>query len=259
MEYDIELARHHAHLMRAVSIRAGDRVLDIGCGTGQTTRDVARLATDGCAIGIDIMEQSLRRQGRAANVDEVTHAHLVCSDGEHLPFAPASFDVAISRFGTMFFDDPTAAFREIYRSLRPAGCLVMMVWQTTAKNEWAVEIDAALNGATTAKTTEGKGASAFSLGDTMAVKHLLHSTGFVDVTFEDVREPVNYGATVESALAFVRKFATVSEAISTMSPADQALALEQLRQLMNDHLTDDGVLFQSASWIVTALTSAIES
>src|SRR4051812_35837339 len=113
LNYDSEVQHHHSRLLRAVKVRRKDRVLDIGCGMGQTTRDVARVATGGCVLGVDLAIAALRR-ARELSSGSAPNARYVRADAAHLPFPAATFDVAISRFGTMFFNNPVAAFTSIH-------------------------------------------------------------------------------------------------------------------------------------------------
>ena len=122
-DYDAELRRHTAHFFAAAKVGAGDRVLDIGCGTGQTTREAARAAVDGVAVGVDISEVMLEQARRISDDEELSNISFELADAQVNPFPPTSFDLCISRFGVMFFADPVAAFTNIARALRPGGRL----------------------------------------------------------------------------------------------------------------------------------------
>src|SRR5918994_6055679 len=139
IDYDAELRRHNEVLRRAYSFRRDDHVLDIGSGTGKTTREAGRIAVDGSVVGIDVSEQMIDRARELTQAEGLANVTFVRADAQVHPFAPERFDVAISRFGTTFFSDPVAAFANIARSIRSAGRLVMMVWQAHEHNEWSVE------------------------------------------------------------------------------------------------------------------------
>jgi SAM-dependent methyltransferase len=160
-------------------------------------------------------------------------------------FPQEHFDLAISRFGTMFFDDPVAAFATIARALRPAGRLVMMVWQAAERNEWDVAVRRSLGAA-------GGGPDPFSLADPPTVREILRDAGFTGVIFTDVDEPVYYGPDVAAALDWVRGFTCTAEALKRLDPAASARAVERLRATLAAHLTGDGVQFGSRAWIITA-------
>src|SRR5215475_11978336 len=106
--YDAELRRHNEVLRRASGIQHRDHVLDIGCGTGQTTRQAARAAVAGSALGLDVAAPAIERARELARVDGLRNVAFERADAEVYPFAPRRFDAAISRFGTMFFNDPGA-------------------------------------------------------------------------------------------------------------------------------------------------------
>jgi SAM-dependent methyltransferase len=244
--FDSELRPHNERLRAAAAVRRGDRVLDIGCGAGQTTREAARAAAPGTVLGVDVSAPMLERAREltaAEGLDNVTYEH---GDAQTHPFAPASVDLAISRFGTMFFADPVAAFANIGRALRPGARLVLLVWQAAERNEWEVAIDAALG------VTPTPAFHPFSLGDPDATTRILDRAGFGEIGFAWVREPVFYGRDVEEALAWVRGFSTTRDALAALDPDGAARALERLRAMLAEHRGDDGVLFDSRSWLITA-------
>jgi SAM-dependent methyltransferase len=165
-------------------------------------------------------------------------------------FDPARFDRAISRFGTMFFSDPTAAFANIAAALRPDARLVLLVWQRREHNEWARAIDAALG---EAAQPPPPGADPFSLGDADATPSILKAAGFDDIRFEDVHEPVIYGRDLDTALAWVRGFQNTSAALANLSDREAARTIERLREMLATHYSDKrGVVLASRSWLITA-------
>ena len=250
VDYDAELRRYHEVLAAVWGVRPGDRVLDIGCGTGQTTRHAARLAAGGSVLGVDVSEPALELARRQAEDDGLRTVAFERADAQAHPFAGDRFDIAISRFGTMFFADPPAAFANIERALVPAGRLTMLVWQAKKDNEWAVAIERVFP-----TIGDGGGPNAFSLGEPDDTTALLHTTGFVDVTVAEVRQPVYYGSDVDTALAWVRGFSTTANALRQLDPPAAEHALDLLRKTMADHLGADGVWFDSAAWLVTARRS----
>ena len=160
--YDAELRAHHEHLRAAYGISPGDEVLDIGCGTGLTTREAARAAAPGRVVGVDVSERMLERARQVTAAERLGNVRYVLGDAQVHRFDPAGLDVAIRRFGTMFFSDPAAAFANIAAALRPEARLVLLVWQRLEDNEWARAIDAALGDAA---QPPPPGADPFSLGD----------------------------------------------------------------------------------------------
>ena len=245
--YDDELRAHNERLRAAAGVRGGERVVDIGCGAGLTTREAARAAAPGAVLGIDVSGPALERARELAAADGLENVTYEEGDCQTYPFVPRSFDVAISRFGVMFFSDPVAAFGNIARALRPDGRFVALVWQRHGDNEWAVAVDEAVG------STMADDMSAFSLGDPDVTTRILERAGFDDVGFEDVNEPVFYGPDLAAALEWVRGFRDVSESLSRFDPDARDRALERLRDVLAAHRRRDrGVAFDSRAWLVTA-------
>jgi SAM-dependent methyltransferase len=249
--YDVELRAHHEHLRAAYGIGRGDEVLDIGCGTGLTTREAGRATAPGRVLGVDVSERMLERARELTARERLESVNYELGDAQMCRFDPERFDVAISRFGTMFFSDPAAAFANIASALRPQGRLVWLVWQRREMNEWALAIDGALGSA--AKLPPPT-ADPFSLGDAEATREMLELAGFDAVRLEGVHEPVLYGHDIDTALGFVCGFQDVSAALGAMSHEAAAQAMDQLRETIEAHYAgDQGVAFDSRSWLITAV------
>lgn len=247
VDYDAELRRHDGVLRRASRVRAGDHVLDIGCGTGATTRRAAREAGTGSALGIDISAPAIERARKLSDgIGNITFRH---ADAQAHRFPREHFALAISRFGTMFFDDPVAAFTNIGQALRPAGRLVMLVWQSRRRNEWSLAVRRSLTASEEPATGRP---SAFSLAEPSTVEGILTAAGFTGVALTDVQEPVFYGADVTAGLDWVRGFSCTSEILTRLDPAAAARALRRLRDTLAAHQGADGIWFDSRAWLVTA-------
>jgi SAM-dependent methyltransferase len=248
--YDAELRAHHEHLRAAYGINPGDDVVDIGCGTGLTTREAARAAAPGRVVGVDVSERMLERARQLTAAERLDNVQYQLGDAQVHRFEPAGFDVAISRFGTMFFSDPAAAFANIASGLRPGGRLVLLVWQRRERNHWMQAIDAALGDSA---QRPQPGMDPFSLGDAQATKRMLENAGFTGMRFQDVHEPVLYGRDLEAALAIIRGFQDTRAALASLSDAEAARTVERLRETLAAHYTDErGVALDSRSWLITA-------
>ncbi len=250
MDYDAELRLLGEVFRRACGIEPHDRVLDIGCGTGQTTREAARRAGEGGALGVDSSAEAIERARERARTEGIRNVTFVHADAEVYPFPSERFDLAISRFGTMFFDAPLDAFANVGRALRPAGGLVMMVWQGHGQNEWSRAIGDALGGSGHGPAPGGP--DPFSLADPAIVEGILDATGFTDVGFTDVHQPIYFGPDVAAALEWVRGFTCTKEVLARLGTAAADRALERLRGTLGAHASGDGVWFDSRAWIVKA-------
>jgi SAM-dependent methyltransferase len=252
VDYDAELVRYREVLRGACGIRRDDRVLDVGCGAGQTTRDAARVAPAGSAVGVDISESMLQRARSLAESEQLHNVSFVRADAQVHPFLSDHFDVVISRFGTMFFADPVAAFANIGSALRPGGRLVMLVWRAGHEVECFMSIQRAIAPNETAPVAPSETLDPFSLADLHTTERILTGGGFGNVTFTDVREPVYYGADVDAALEWVRGFSFVEQQLRKLDPASREQALERLRRTLVAHGSRQGVWFDSRAWLVIA-------
>jgi SAM-dependent methyltransferase len=232
-------------LRRACDVQPGEQVLDIGCGSGLATREAARAARAGGALGVDISASAIERARELAREQGVHNVAFEHGDAQAHRFPQGRFDLAMSSFGTMFFGDPVAAFGNIGRAVRRGGRLVMMVWQAAERNEWEVAIRRVVGVASGVP-------DAFSLADPPNVTGILAAAGFADVAFTDVHEPVYYGPDVATALGWVRGFACTREILGRLDPAAADRTLGRLREMLAGRLSGNGVWFGSRAWIVAA-------
>lgn len=246
--YDAELARHHPHLLAAARVGTFDRVLDIGCGAGQTTREAARAAAKANVLGIDISADMLEIARQRSAKARLANVAFELGDAQHHHFPAAGFDLCISRFGVMFFADPVAAFANIARAMRPGARLAWMVWQSQDRNPWSGAIRQALAPGAAVVTDAGK---AFSLGDPAIATELLSTAGFGSIDFAEVREPVFYGSDVNAALDALVGLYMVKDALAGADEPPEK-PLQRLRNLLEKHMTAEGVMFDSRAWIISA-------
>jgi SAM-dependent methyltransferase len=252
--YDRSVGAYHQPFLAAARIQATDRVLDIGCGNGQTTRDAALLANRGTAVGVDLSSDLVENARRIASAQGVVNAEFVHADAQVYPFAPASYEVAISRTGCMFFGDPVAAFRNIRRALRPGGRLTLLTWQELARNEWICAFLDALTAGRPPDPPPSEAPGPFSLGDPERVRRVLAAAGFSGVELESRREPMWFGQDADIAYEFVSSLGLVRWMLSRLDDERRRAARQALRQTIDEHGTADGVCYDSAAWLVTAVT-----
>jgi len=253
--FDAEARPHNERFRAAAGVSARDRVLDVGCGTGQTTRDAARAAVDGNALGVDLSAQMLDHARRRSREEGLTNVSFLQADAQVHRFPAASFEVCISRFGTMFFADPVAAFSNIGHALRPGGRLVLMVWQARDRNEWTTAVREALAGDNPVPPPPAEGPHPFSLADPAVAGGILAAAGFADIGFTDVHEPVFYGPDSAVALDVVRGLRSTRDLLAGLDAGETEQALRRLRATLAAHQTGDGVVFDARTWIISARRS----
>lgn len=247
------LAGYHHQLLAAAAIRTTATVLDIGCGNGQTTRDAARCASAGSAIGVDLSSHMIEFARQLAEQERLANATFLQADAQIHPFPDQGFDVAISRFGAMFFGDPPAAFTNIARAVRPGGRLILLAWQPSERNEWQGEFRTALAAGRELPKPKPGAPGPFSLSDPDRVRRLLSSVGFVDVRLRGLSEPMYFGPDPDDACRFVS--GQLAWLLRDLDTDTAGRALDSLRASMADHQTDRGVLYDSAAWLIEARRS----
>lgn len=248
--FDRSVATYHQRLLTAAAITGTERVLDIGCGTGQTTRDAARAASSGSALGVDLSTRMLEYARRRAAAEGVANASFEQVDAQIHPFPPGAFDVGISRTGAMFFGDLTAAFTNIGRALVPGGRLVLIAWQPLPANEWIREISGALAAGRDLPAPPPDGPGPFALSDPTRVRTILTASGFTDIDLEDTTGGMWFGTDANDAHRFV--LGLNGWMLQGLDDTGRARAVDGLRDTMAAHESDDGVVFGSAAWTIRA-------
>ncbi|MGH2686334.1 MAG: class I SAM-dependent methyltransferase [Actinomycetota bacterium] len=248
--FDRAVATHHGEFLAAAAIGRDDRVLDVGCGTGQTTCDAARAAAAGSVVGIDLSSAMLEYARRRAADEGLTNVSFEQGDAQVHPFDAGAFDIAISRTGAMFFGDPIPAFTHIGRALRPGGRLTLLTWQSLAENEWIREISGALAAGRDLPVPPPEAPSPFALSDPDRVAKILSEAGFVGVQLDGRAAPMWFGHDADDAHRFV--VGLLGWMLGDLDDAGRARALDGLRSMLAAHETPDGVLFASATWTVEA-------
>jgi SAM-dependent methyltransferase len=247
--FDRSVAAYHRRLLDQAAIDTKDHVLDVGCGTGQTTRDAARAASAGSALGVDLSSRMLDHARSRAAEEGLANATFAQADAQVHAFGPASFDVAISRTSAMFFGDHVAAFRNIGSALRPGGRLLLVTWQPLAGNEWLREISRALSAGRDLPAPPPD-AGPFALSDPDRVRSLLTEAGFTDIRLDAMSAGLWFGNDADDAHQFT--LGLMGWMLEGLDAAGRARAIDALHATMTAHTTPDGVVFESAAWIVEA-------
>jgi SAM-dependent methyltransferase len=249
--YDSSLREHNAQLQAGARIAPHERVLDVGCGNGVSTRDAARRASAGHALGIDLSSAMLA-VARATSADEgLTNVEFTQADAQTHPFTPG-FDVVISRFGVMFFEDPVAAFSNIFGAVTPGGRLALVVWKSLGENEWFAEVgDALAIGRDIAPPPPGA-PGPFGLADADYVNNVLGAAGFTAVQLDPFHARYYAGDNVDDAYEYARGLGFTRRMLQGLDDTARARALEALRTMIAAHGREGEITFDSACWLITA-------
>jgi SAM-dependent methyltransferase len=247
---DRQIAPLGRQAMAALAAKPGERILDIGCGAGETTVELA--ATGAEVTGVDISRPllDLARQ-RAHGLAGVSFLE---ADAQIHPFAAASFDGVFSRFGVMFFADPEAAFANLRRALRPGGRLAFLCWRRPDENPIiTAPMAAALEHLPIRPPPPEPGAPGpFAFADPERVRGILETAGFTDVTLTPHDQRIG-GNDLDTALALALRVGPLG-ALLRENPDQRDKVIGAVRSLLARHDGPDGVTLDSATWIVTART-----
>ena len=254
---DVLLAPFEGELQGAAAARVGERVLDVGCGSGTTTAILAHVVgPNGSVTGCDgdlRMLDATRDLVSRAGLSNVTLQH---GDAQDVEFQGGPFDLVVSRFGVAAFPDPAAVFRNLARALRADGRLAFTCFQRPLDNPWVAEpvevLRRVLHGWD--DPTSLPGIEAFSLSDPAFVRSLLDAAGFVDVRIEGAQVPLVLGglAGVDGAVDHVAALHGPRAMLSSAEPSQRAGALAAVRELLSRHLRGSMVRLPGAAWVVTA-------
>ena len=244
------IAAFSAELVDAAAARPGEHVVDVGCGTGATTAELAHaVGPKGHVLGIDISE-TLIGAARAQRVDNAT---FVLGDAATHPFKAASCDLVFSRFGVMFFGDPVAAFRNFHRALKPTGRLVFVCWRTPQENPWGlVPLSAARPFLPPLPRPGPEDPGQFSFGDRARVERILKESGFVSPAIRPIDRPVFLGTDMAEILDNAGRFGPLARAFADAEPAAIEKAKAAIAAALEPHLGPEGVMLPGACWLVSA-------
>ena len=248
--------------IEAAAPATGERVLDVGCGAGASTLDLAaRVGAGGHVLGVDISEPLISR-ARALTPQD-TPALFQVADASSTELPEGAFDILFSRFGVMFFDDPTAAFANMRRALKPGARVAFVCWRGMAENDWVRLPMGAIKGIVPLTAPPGPEAPGpFSFGDRERVARILTAAGFTDVTITpfDASIPFGEGGTRDAAIDDAVKMAFEGGPLSLVladQPDDiRARAWAAVRAAFADLPGERSMMIDGAAWIVMARNPA---
>ena len=256
--YDRMNERFAERIIDALAPKAGERVLDIGCGNGALALAIASLvAPDGGVVGLDISGPMLANARRRADATGAVNISFEKGDAQIHPITEQSFDAVVSRFGVMFFEDPIAAFTNLHRALKPGGRLAFTCWQDLFNNEWImVPAGAALQHVPMPDFGEPGGPGPFSFADADRLRTVLTAAGFAEIELEEVVRPMMIGHSVDDALQFLKN-SDMGDVLFTGVDDDTAVrAWAAVRDALAARATTDGVVLNGTVWLATARRAA---
>lgn len=251
------LAQHSAKVFPTLAVREGDKVVDAGCGFGDTAIVLARMVgPSGSVLGLDCCKAFLDHGRRDAANEGVTNVTFVEADVERYPFQP-EHDFCFSRFGTQFFENPVAGLRNMRKSLRPGGIMTMIVWRGIDVNPWLghakkVVLDFLPPPGEEAQTC---GPGPFSMADTGVVTKQLEIAGYRDIAFEQIDAQVLIGKDADEAVAVELALGPAGEVYREAGELAERRHDEiaaALKAALAKYERPDGVMMDSSSWKVTA-------
>jgi SAM-dependent methyltransferase len=259
----VGLKQHGDEAMRLLGPIEGARVLDIGCGFGDTTQQLAELVgPTGSAHGVDISPRFIETATAEAREAGVANASFQVADVQETTFE-GPFDLAFSRMGTMFFTYPVPALRNVRAALRPGGRLVMVVWRSKMENDWVYRAQQVTERFVTKPEEYDEptcGPGPFSMGNADTTSGILIAAGFTDISLRRNDMPVLMGRDLDEAIELVMALGPAGEILRLQG--DRAAHLhepiaEALREeLSNLHQDDRGVWGDASTWIVSATVPA---
>jgi SAM-dependent methyltransferase len=253
---DAQIGAIGEEVMARAKIQPRERVVDVGCGCGHTTLQLAeRVGSRGRVLAVDISGVMLSRARERAAAAGVTHVDFLLADAQTASF-PRNFDLVFSRFGVMFFADPVTAFANLRRALAPGGRLAFACWQSLERNPWmAVPLGTAAKLVSLPPPPPPGAPGPMALADPERVARILDQAGFRDVSLEafETKLRVAGGGGVEEAAAFLLEgVGPTSQAMREASAHDLERVSRAVRAALEPYLTPRGVELGASVWIATA-------
>ncbi|MEO6025487.1 MAG: class I SAM-dependent methyltransferase [Candidatus Binatia bacterium] len=250
---DEQLAPFGRVVMDRLALGSGERILDVGCGCGETSLELGRrVGPTGSVLGVDIstimLEHAAERGKAAANVQ------FMVGDAQTHPFAAGSFDVIFSRFGVMFFQDPPAAFVNLARALVPGGRIGFHCWKSLPENPWmTVPFFAALPHVPPPTPPPPNAPGPFAFADADRVRGILTDAGLAEINFESRNDMMGVGSgSLDEAVDFALQMGPASIAVREATPETIAKVRTSVREALAPYHTAAGVRLATSTWVVTA-------
>jgi SAM-dependent methyltransferase len=253
---DAQLAPLGEAAMDALGLADGERVLDVGCGCGDSTLAIARrVGASGSVTGVDISGVMLERARQRARDAGLTNVHFEIADAQTHRFAPGGFDALFSRFGVMFFTDPGVAFTNLRAALRPGGRLGFVCWQAMQDNPWLLEpLKVAAQHIVLPAPPAPDAPGPFAFADPERVRGILSGAGFTAVAVQDWSVQLTLGSSVDIAQVadFLMQMGPTATALRDADPEARQRVASAMHEMLVPYQTADGVQMPAKAWIATA-------
>ncbi|WP_406396882.1 class I SAM-dependent methyltransferase [Streptomyces uncialis] len=240
-------------LLNAAGITGHHRTLDLGCGSGQTTRLAALRAPQGHALGLDLSGPLLAEARTRAEREGIGNVSFTQGDAQVHPLETGTFDAAISRYGVMFFADPAAAFSNVGRALRPGGRLAFVCPADAALNDWVTAMTSLRDLLPVGDFARPGAPGMYSLAPPDRIRDVLTAAGFTGITLNKTQVYGVWGHGAADAAEFILGTGPGRHLTGQAPAAVRTRALHTLTDHLRAHETADGtVRLRSTSWLVTA-------
>jgi len=250
--YDLASSRVMAAYVPAIGASPVDQVLDVGCGAGGFALRVAALCPQGSVLGVDLSSKMLDVAAKRAAARGLSNVSFEQLDAQTHPFAPATFDLVVSSFGCMFFDDLVAAFTNIAAALKPGGRLSIIAWRPITENIWLMGIRNSLAMGRDLPLPPLEAPTPFALSSPDRTRSVLEAAGLTEVASTPVDEPMVLGSHLDDAYEFFKEAGLAKGLSQDLDDGQRKEGFAKLRQFLADHETPEGVLVGSAAWIISA-------